>query len=84
MENNKPDKKQITMVKSLSFAIQFGLMIVIPLLVLAFAGKWLSAKYHNQIYLYAGLILALLISTVWFYKRINDLYKDFIKDNSDK
>lgn len=77
LEKSKSDK-QITTVKTLSFAIQFGFMIVIPLLVLAFTGKWLSARYDNPIYLYAGLILALLISTVWFYKRISDLYKDFI------
>lgn len=86
METNKPTEeeakqkaKQITTMKSLSFAIQFGFMIVVPLLVFAFAGKWLSARYHNQIYLYIGLILALLTSTAWFYKKISDLYKDFIE-----
>lgn len=82
MEDNKPQKteksKQITLMKSLSFAIQFGFMIVIPLLVFAYAGKWLSVHFHNQIFFYAGLILALLTSTAWFYKRISDLYKDFI------
>ncbi|HEX3099578.1 MAG TPA: AtpZ/AtpI family protein [Patescibacteria group bacterium] len=82
METNKLPKseksKQITMVKSLSFAIQFGFMIVIPLLVFAFVGKWLSARYHTQIYFYGGLILAILTSTVWFYQKINALYKDFI------
>ncbi len=90
METKKPDlgkenqlaqqkAQHFTTMKSLSFAIQFGFMIVVPLLVFAFAGKWLSAHYNNQIYLYAGLILALLTSTVWFYKKISDLYKDFIE-----
>ena len=74
----KQKAKQITLMRSLSFAIQFGFMIVIPLLVFAFAGKWLSTRYDNPIYFYAGLILALTVSTAWFYKRISDLYKDFI------
>lgn len=86
MENNKPlqeseikqKSKQITFMKSLSLAVQFGFMIAIPLVVLAYAGKWLSAHFHNQIFFYAGIILALLTSTIWFYKRISDLYKDFI------
>jgi uncharacterized membrane protein (DUF485 family) len=74
----KQKARQITLMKSLSLSIQFGLMIVIPLLVFAYAGKWLSARYHSQIYFYLGLILALASSAIWFYKRISDLYKDFI------
>lgn len=73
-----PKSKQVTFVKSLSFVMQFGFMIVIPLVIFAFAGKWLANHYNNQIFLYLGLILALLTSSVWFYHRINSLYKDFI------
>lgn len=78
-ENNKPNKKQLTLMNGLSFAIQFGFIIVIPLLVFSFAGKWLAARYNNQIFFYGGLILALLTSVIWVYKRISDLYKDFIE-----
>ena len=74
----KSDKKKITFLKSLSFALQFGFMIVLPLVFFAFLGKWLSAKYENPVFLYAGLILALTTSAIWFYIRINSLYKDFI------
>ncbi len=81
---NSEKVKQITNMKSLSFALQFGLMIVIPLLVLAYTGKWLASRYDSQIFFYGGLILAILISTVWFYKKINDLYNDFIDKDSDK
>ena len=78
-ENHDSEKaSQLTTMKTLSFAIQFGFMIAIPLLVLAFIGKWLSAKYGNEAFLYAGLVLALITSTAWFYKRITTLYKDFI------
>lgn len=78
--NSKPeDRKQITFRKTLMFSLEFGFMIVIPLVILAFAGDWLAERYHNRAYLFGGLILALLISTGWMYKRINDLYNDFIK-----
>ena len=75
---NKQKSSQLTTMKTLSFAIQFGFMIAIPLLVFVFIGKWLSAKYDNEAFLYVGLVLALLTSTAWFYKRITALYKDFI------
>ena len=75
---NKPKASELTTMKTLSFAIQFGFMIAIPLLGFIFIGKWLSAKYDNEAFLYGGLVLALLTSTAWFYKRITALHKDFI------
>lgn len=74
----KTEKKKITFLKSLSFALQFGFMIAIPLVIFAGLGKWLSNRYDNQVFLYGGLILALTSSAIWFYQRINSLYKDFI------
>jgi len=74
MDNNK----QVTFLKAMSFAIQFGFMIVLPLLVFAYAGKWLAAKYDNQIFLFAGILLALLTTIVWFYTRISSIYKEFL------
>ncbi len=89
METNKLGKKsefgqktqKMTTMKALSFSLQFGLMIVIPLLVFSLIGKWLSGKYDSKIYFYGALVLAILTSTIWFYKKINDLYKDFIDQN---
>ena len=95
METNKQDQKapdvvesnlkakQMTTMKALSFSLQFGLMIVIPLVVFALAGKWLAGRYDNKAYYYGALFLAILTSAVWFYKKINDLYKDFIDQNND-
>lgn len=77
--SHKEEKKQITFRKTLMFSLEFGFMIVIPLVILAYAGNWLAEHYNNRAYLFGGLILALLISTGWMYKRINDLYNDFIK-----
>lgn len=77
-ETNKPDKKQITFKKTLAFSVEFGFMIVLPLIVFAFAGKWLSQRYGNIGFFYGGIVLALITSVVWFYKRIMDIYNDYI------
>ena len=85
--DNKPEnteterqesKKAMTNRKIPAFSIEFGFMIIIPLLIFALGGKWLSGRYDNMLFLYGGIILALLVSIAWFYKRINDIYNDFI------
>ncbi len=71
-------KRVLTNRKIIAFSLEFGFMIVLPLVIFAFAGKWLAAYYNNQAFFYGGLILALLTSFAWFWKRINDIYNDFI------
>ena len=78
IQPKKDKSKKITTAKALSFTFQFGLMIILPLLVFAFIGKWLAGKYDNQIYYYGSFVVAISVSTVWFYRKINDLYEDFI------
>jgi hypothetical protein len=63
----------------IAFALEFGLMIVIPLLVFGLGGKWLAQKYDNPAFLYGGVVLAVIISTVWAIKKINGIYNDFTK-----
>ena len=74
----------MTTMKALSFSLQFGLMIVIPLVVFALLGKWLAGRYDNKAYYYLALLLAIITSAIWFYKKINDLYKDFIDQTKDE
>ncbi|HEX3095949.1 MAG TPA: hypothetical protein VHQ20_02400 [Patescibacteria group bacterium] len=75
---NADQKKQLSNKKILAFSLEFGFMIVIPLVVFAFVGKWLSTAHHNKGFLYGGIVLALITSTVWFWKRITDIYNDYI------
>lgn len=79
MPDIEPDKKQMSFKKTLMFSLEFGFMIALPLVIFAFLGDWLADKYQNRMYLFGGLIIALLTSCVWFYKRINDIYNDFLK-----
>lgn len=78
-ESKSEHKKQMTFKKTLMFSLEFGFMIVLPLAIFAFLGNKLADKYHNRLFLFGGLILALITSCVWFYKRINDIYNDFTK-----
>ncbi len=77
-EQSKANQKQITFAKSLSIALQFAFIVLLPLLTFGFLGRWLADKYNNRLWLIGGLIVALTATTLWFYKRITDLYKDFI------
>lgn len=79
MPQKDNQSKQLSFKKTLMFSLEFGLMIALPLVLFAFLGNKLAAHYNNRAFLFAGLILALLISCVWFYKRINDIYNDFTK-----
>lgn len=78
-EDQKANKgKQITFAKAFSLAIQFAFIILIPLFVFGSFGKWLQNRDGNKLWLIAGLLLALTTTVLWFYRKLSDLYKDFI------
>lgn len=77
-ETKSKKSKQIPLSKTLSIALQFAFIILLPLLVFGSVGQWLAGRYGNKLWLIAALLLALTTSTVWFYQKISDLYKDFI------
>lgn len=80
IEDKKANKNHhLTFAKSLSLALQFAFIILLPLLAFGFLGKWLEQRYENRFWLVGALVLALITSSVWFYKKISDLYKDFIE-----
>lgn len=75
---NSTEDKPITTAKTLAIALEFGFIIAIPLLILTLAGKWLSARYDNQLFLYGGIVLAIVSSTVFLTLRIYKVYKELI------
>lgn len=79
LEQKPESKKQMTFKKTLMFSLEFGFMIALPLVIFTLVGNKLAEHYNNRAYLFGGLILALITSCVWFYKRINDIYNDFLK-----
>lgn len=78
IKESQADKKQMTLRKTLAFSIEFGFMIALPLVFFGLLGKRLAARHHNQGFLYGALILALLTSIAWLWKRIYDIYRDYL------
>lgn len=70
------ERPAMTTKKTLVLALEFGFIIVLPLVIFGLLGKWLETKYHTKIFLYAGLILSVLSSVIWLYRRIKDIFED--------
>jgi hypothetical protein len=61
---------------ALVLALEFGFIIALPLVVFSLLGKWLEAKYHTNLFLLGGLILAIVSSTIWLYRRIKQIFEE--------
>ncbi len=75
----KDYQKQVTIRNTMAIAMEFGFIIVIPLIAFGMLGKWLEAKYHNKLWLIGCILIALFITSVWFYKRILEIYEEYTK-----
>ena len=73
---DKSERKIITTKKALALALEFGFIIVLPLVVFGLLGKWLETKYHTKIFLFGGLILAVIASVTWLYRRIKEIFEE--------
>ena len=78
MTNNN-EQKTITWQKTLVIAMEFGFIIVLPLIAFSYVGKWLENKYDNKIFFMASLLAALIFSTIWLYRKIMKLYDEITK-----
>ena len=74
-------KQNSLYMKTFSFAVEFGFITTLPLVAFAYLGKFLDGHYHtnNKIFLYAGILLALLTTCLLFLRRIRDIMKDMQK-----
>lgn len=72
---NKPQKSSSA--KALALTVEFGFIIVLPLVVFVSIGKWLSSKYDSKLFLIAALLLSVSASSIWLYLHIKDIYEDF-------
>ena len=72
----KEQKKRFTSAKALGIATEFGLIIIIPLLAFGYLGKWLDHRYHQNFFVFLGIVLAITTSGLWFFKIIRELMKD--------
>lgn len=63
--------------KALALTVEFGFIIILPLVVFGSLGKWLESKYNSKLYLIGALVLSVLASSIWLYIHIKDIYEDF-------
>jgi flagellar biogenesis protein FliO len=79
MEPNpqKPTDPKINKWALVNLSMEMGFIIALPLLVFALAGKWLDARMHNTIQWFTllGIILAIILTTIWLTRRIKELIK---------
>jgi hypothetical protein len=76
MSDKNNDRKKILFTKTLAITAEFGFIIVVPLLLFGYLGKWLAEKYDTKLLLLACITVAIIASSVWLYWRIMDIYED--------
>ena len=77
--DQKDANKQVTMMKTLGFATEFGFIIALPLVAFLFLGKYLDNKYQTEYFALIGILLALTLSTTWLYRKIRSILNDLRK-----
>lgn len=58
-----------------SAATDFAVSIAVPLLVFIYLGRWLDRKFDTKLFVVAGILLALALSSYAIYKHIKKLSK---------
>lgn len=75
----KPDRRPLVAL-TIRLAVEFGLIIAVPLLLFASFGGWLDAKTgHQNVFVLVGILLALVCSVTVLSKRINRIRKELMR-----
>lgn len=62
--------------KLANFALELGFIIALPLVALAFLGKWLDGKWGTEPWVtIVGVLLAIISTTVWLVRRFKEIIK---------
>jgi hypothetical protein len=77
--DHKDANKQVTMMKTVGFAMEFGFIIALPLIAFLFLGKYFDNKYQKEYFSLIGILLALTLSTTWLYRKIRNILNDLKK-----
>lgn len=74
-KSNPKTKTVFNAVSMYGVAVDFALLIAIPLIVFILLGKWADQKFGKNYFIVIGLLTAIAISTLAIYKQINKLSK---------
>ncbi len=69
-DTKKPNKSySYESAKTLSVAFELGFIIALPIVVLALFGKWLDQRQGTHYFVYIGIILAIISTSITIYRR---------------
>lgn len=79
-QTDKPNRNSLYM-KTFGFALEFGFITALPLIGFSYLGKFLDNRYqtNNKMFLYIGIVLALVTTTLLFIKKIKEIIKEMQK-----
>lgn len=67
----------------IGFATEFGFVIALPVVVFGLGGRWLDGRtHHEHLYTLLGILLALITSTIFLGRRINQIRKELTKSST--
>ena len=69
-------KQQDLKIKGYRLAVEFGFIVAIPLALFGSIGKYLDHKRGTTYFLAIGLVLALLTTTIFIYRKIREIMDD--------
>lgn len=73
ISEKNPGPKLLNAMSMLSVALDFALMIAVPLVAFIFLGRWLDNKYNQKFFVLIGLGLAMVISVMSISKQVKKL-----------
>lgn len=76
MSPHDKDRKRLLFMKTLTIAAEFGFVVIVPMLVFGYLGKWLESRYHTKLLLIACVAIAISVSSAILYWRILAIYED--------
>ncbi len=74
-----PNVKLFNAMSMFNVAVDFGLIIALPLVAGVYLGKWLDSRYGTKYMVLIAILVAIFISAVGLYKQINKLSKQIKK-----
>ncbi len=69
------------LMKTFSFATEFGFIIALPLIVFGYIGKYLDKRFGTKYIVLIAVLLAITASTLWISRRLKDILKDLQNHN---
>ena len=76
-KSQNPNSKKVNKWELAGLASEMGFIIALPLVVFAFAGKWLDHKVGNTTpwFTLLGIVLAISATTIWLTKKLKQYIK---------